>query len=170
MVLVPPCVPALPTKPSRSEWKPGILFALGRQLSLSCWGHLLLCQPSPSSQPSPSLHPMHTDLWKIDILFVVGGRGGQAAAESIHRECRSKTVGAGWSSWLAADKTMARWQFKATGWSTGIERSVGLRLHLLCTEWVAVELMCTTQRHQADMAIPCTHAGALLCGGGAQVH
>ncbi|EFN58628.1 hypothetical protein CHLNCDRAFT_29926 [Chlorella variabilis] len=32
------------------------------------------------------------DLWKIDILFVVGGRGGNAAAESIHRECRSKKV------------------------------------------------------------------------------
>ena len=33
------------------------------------------------------------DLWKIDVLFVVGGRGGQAAAENIHRECRSKKVG-----------------------------------------------------------------------------
>lgn len=32
------------------------------------------------------------DLWKVDILFVVGGRGGQAAAESIHRECRAKAV------------------------------------------------------------------------------
>ncbi|PRW56044.1 phosphofructokinase family isoform B [Chlorella sorokiniana] len=32
------------------------------------------------------------DLWKIDHLYVVGGRGGQAAAESIHRECRAKQV------------------------------------------------------------------------------
>ncbi|KAL4440737.1 hypothetical protein ABPG77_000446 [Micractinium sp. CCAP 211/92] len=32
------------------------------------------------------------DLWKIDILFVVGGRGGNAAAELIHRECRAKKV------------------------------------------------------------------------------
>lgn len=32
------------------------------------------------------------DLWKIDILFVVGGRGGQAAAHTIDRECRAKNV------------------------------------------------------------------------------
>lgn len=27
------------------------------------------------------------------MLFVVGGRGGQAAADAIHRECRAKQVG-----------------------------------------------------------------------------
>ncbi|KAI3436493.1 hypothetical protein D9Q98_005910 [Chlorella vulgaris] len=32
------------------------------------------------------------DLWKIDILFVVGGRGGNAAAQAIHRECRARQV------------------------------------------------------------------------------
>ncbi|PSC69047.1 phosphofructokinase family [Micractinium conductrix] len=32
------------------------------------------------------------DLWKIDILFIVGGRGGNAAAEAITRECDSKHV------------------------------------------------------------------------------
>ena len=35
---------------------------------------------------------VRADLWKIDILFVIGGRGGNAAAEMIHRECRGKTV------------------------------------------------------------------------------
>ena len=31
-------------------------------------------------------------MWNIDQLFVVGGRGGNAAAEHIHRECRAKKV------------------------------------------------------------------------------
>jgi hypothetical protein len=36
--------------------------------------------------------PADADLWKIDILFVVGGRGGNAAAQAIHRECRARQV------------------------------------------------------------------------------
>lgn len=56
-----------------------------------------LCSMLQHRPPAvPACLPVAADLWKIDILFVVGGRGGNAAAELIHRECRAKKAsGAG---------------------------------------------------------------------------
>lgn len=32
------------------------------------------------------------DLWGVNMLFVVGGNGGNAAADAIHKECEASDV------------------------------------------------------------------------------
>lgn len=71
------------THPAGSVWRPGC-FDWG------CSWHRALRLASPGCPRS--CHRPCADLWKIDMLFVVGGRGGNAAAELIHRECRAQKV------------------------------------------------------------------------------
>lgn len=118
---------------------------------------------------TPCLPTCPSDLWKIDILFVVGGRGGNAAAELIHRECRAKKAsGAGCYAYrgmpggaMLADRPslcVCVW-----GWG-GIALpspgEFGLGLIRSGTSWTS----------QVASLLPLRSAGALLRGCSAQVH
>ena len=72
------------------------------------------CLATPAPTPTPAFPP---DLWKIDQLYVIGGRGGNAGAQAIHRECVRSGVPC---CVVAVPKSIGGWAGgRAGGWVGG---------------------------------------------------